>query len=395
MSFKFFQFLIATMPFASAMAAPTTEPSHSYRSEAAKLTRFDKQLLVLPAPQNLVVTNTTTTSIDIQWDPVPGAVDYRVAVFFAPGGPQVIPGIITSNTTASLTNLPSGTQYEIYVAARDASGQWGDMALLVASTNYDIIITDVVVKRGPQQVCTLTNTAGVCNLSTTKAYWAELVKSSGEKTIFVIKMDLPSKKLKCTEIWNNYGKLTYIDLIQFGTPCDPTQGIVRPNCSVATCTPSTVAHLTFVAQSNSTTSFKFVPTVFTPNNVLYIYNTIPVEGLGGLAKTNNDDPTEIDPTIDSRWDGETSQISPITEVSVSPVPFQGHLNVTISDWNERQIQEINLDLFDLSGKLHRSTTLPASETVALDTEGLPVGMYFLRVKVGETVRVLKAVKGNQ
>ena len=85
----------------------------------------------LPAPQNLKVTSTTTSSITISFDEVYGASTYKVwwgknsSISSAKSGS-------TNKTNCTISNLDSDTVYYIWVAAYDGSNNQGEISNLVS-----------------------------------------------------------------------------------------------------------------------------------------------------------------------------------------------------------------------------------------------------------------------
>src|SRR5690606_30430378 len=74
-------------------------------------------------PTNIIVTNITTISADVQWDPVPGAVGFEYIVDNSPQSPTTVGAAIAYNQY-SPNNLVSATRYYLHLRT-DCGGAGG------------------------------------------------------------------------------------------------------------------------------------------------------------------------------------------------------------------------------------------------------------------------------
>jgi hypothetical protein len=88
-----------------------------------------------PPPANLRVASQTSTSVTLQWNPVPGAVNYRV--YQCVGTAGACGGAVTnfiSPTGTTVSGLLPNTQYTFRVSAIDSFGVEGTHAVVVTTT---------------------------------------------------------------------------------------------------------------------------------------------------------------------------------------------------------------------------------------------------------------------
>ncbi len=361
----------------------------------------------LPAPASIQVLGSTSTTITVQWAVVPGAVNYRVLVTPV-NGSYTIPLIYTALTQVTVTGLQPGTEYFIAVSAGCGGGQYSPLVIEArASTEFiiDLVINGYQSPGLDQHIFNTNNNNVPFPILLNQCYHVSTYHSndpSNAHTFYFVAHEDP-----------NIDGVYVADFSQNNTgPNNPAADVMvtpQGNTSLTAITKGAGGQSICSAQVQDLlrayiatcstflnyTGFKFssvntAPIMTTPGLLPGYEVKLRLCGEGSPNGKGNA------PTSGSFVEDRNDQQKPLANagISVSPNPFQEKLQVNIGELSS-DISDISLDLFDLSGKLHRSTTLPAAETLALDTEGLPVGMYFLRVKVGETVRVLKAVKGNQ
>jgi len=79
-----------------------------------------------------------------------------------------------------------------------------------------------------------------------------------------------------------------------------------------------------------------------------------------------------------------------SDLSVYPNPFSGN---TIIGYEVRTGSMTRIDIFDMTGKLVRNLMnelqLPGKHEVVFNAEGLPAGMYYCRMRTGESVSAIK------
>jgi hypothetical protein len=115
----------------------------------------------LPAPASVWITGTTTTSIAVAWTPVAGAASYLVKATNASSGITEYTGTVPG-TSDNCIGLTSGTEFNITVQAVDASGCVSpNKGQAKGSTDF-IIIDDFIAQITP-------NTALPCNVTVTPA----------------------------------------------------------------------------------------------------------------------------------------------------------------------------------------------------------------------------------
>lgn len=100
----------------------------------------------LSPPSNVTVTNITTTTADVSWSAVAGAVMYRVQPYDATSA-IFLPEEITSSTSITLDGLTPGHEIEVCVSAYSCwEGEGGDENCAEFMTET-IIITDIIFDR--------------------------------------------------------------------------------------------------------------------------------------------------------------------------------------------------------------------------------------------------------
>jgi hypothetical protein len=81
-----------------------------------------------------------------------------------------------------------------------------------------------------------------------------------------------------------------------------------------------------------------------------------------------------------------------TEVITTPNPFNASLNVKYNSLNEGSA---NMQIIDMLGKTHQNTNMIVNKgenTLTIDTEALPLGIYFIRITNGTEVTTQRIVK---
>lgn len=100
----------------------------------------------LSPPSNVTVTNITTTTADVSWSAVAGAVMYRVQPYDATSA-IFLPEEITSSTSITLDGMEPGHVIEVCVSAYSCwEGEGGDENCAEFTTET-IIITDIIFDR--------------------------------------------------------------------------------------------------------------------------------------------------------------------------------------------------------------------------------------------------------
>lgn len=86
------------------------------------------------------------------------------------------------------------------------------------------------------------------------------------------------------------------------------------------------------------------------------------------------------------------ELEKTTAVFTTPNPFNGSLHIKYNSLSEGTT---NVQIIDMLGKSHQNTNLfvnKGENTLTLDTEALPVGIYFIRVTNGSEVTTQRIVK---
>lgn len=86
------------------------------------------------------------------------------------------------------------------------------------------------------------------------------------------------------------------------------------------------------------------------------------------------------------------ELEKTTSVFTTPNPFNGSLHIKYNSLTEGTT---NVQIIDMLGKSHQNTNLfvnKGENTLTLDTEALPVGIYFIRVTNGSEVTTQRIVK---
>jgi hypothetical protein len=81
-----------------------------------------------------------------------------------------------------------------------------------------------------------------------------------------------------------------------------------------------------------------------------------------------------------------------TEVITTPNPFNTSLNIKYNSLNEGSA---NMQIIDMLGKSHQNTNMSVNKgenTLTLDTEAVPLGIYFIRITNGTEVTTQRIVK---
>jgi len=78
-----------------------------------------------------------------------------------------------------------------------------------------------------------------------------------------------------------------------------------------------------------------------------------------------------------------------TPITVFPVPFQEELNILLEDFEDSSIQ---LQIFDMSGKLWTNTIANHPQLINQNVSNLPKGAYLLRLTSGKYQRSIKVLK---
>ena len=115
--------------------------AHFGTNPPAAIDNISFTLLTCPAPENLIATSTSSTSIDVDWDDGAASswiVEYGVSDFTA--GMGTTRTVSTSNVT--LTGLAPTTSYDIYVRPICSATDTGFVPMTTCLTSCDSLITE-------------------------------------------------------------------------------------------------------------------------------------------------------------------------------------------------------------------------------------------------------------
>jgi hypothetical protein len=108
----------------------------------------------LPAPDNVQITATTTSSLSVSWSSVPGAVNYLIKAKNLTTGNIDYSGTATALSTIC-TGLASATTYSVSVQAIDNTGCTSENAGSARGTTDFIIADDIVMQFTPNTPITI------------------------------------------------------------------------------------------------------------------------------------------------------------------------------------------------------------------------------------------------
>lgn len=128
--------------------------------------------------------------------------------------------------------------------------------------------------------------------------------------------------------------------------------------------------------SNTTKSYSFTDLLGTTGSICYRLKQIDFDGASTYSKV-------------SCVNIETVKT---TEVITTPNPFNTSLNIKYNSLNEGSA---NMQIIDMLGKTHQNTNMIVNKgenTLTIDTEALPLGIYFIRITNGTEVTTQRIVK---
>jgi hypothetical protein len=367
-------------------ASPNTHPNvHENLSFAAKVSIVENPFSCpLPAPTNFVVTGTSSTSISLQWDAVPGAFDYRIGAAGGPGVPP--PPIFTTATSVTFNNLTPGTDYNFTCAAGCGNNTYSiNIAQRSGATDFIIeIVYNGFSGAGAQQAIFNGQGSGspaaTCPVALNQCYVGILRNGGTVLNTFTFNLAQANNQ-KYGYFWEvlpppNNTILTAMTNSQTPQCSSATSGLWRIHLAKCASPVSTKSNMRL---TTSSTTLNFEVSAIPEGHTLTIYECSNGAGAGGGETKNRD------------------QILPnSTNTSLSllaaPNPFTNEINLTFTERPETA-EPVAIELFDLQGKLHLQQYFnSSSDNLSLPTQDLPLGMYFLRARVGDTVKTIKVVK---
>lgn len=317
---------------------------------------------LLPAPTGFMPVTVTPTSIKVKWNPVSGAVKYRVRIQQLPGGNFLTP-IITDQTMAIKTGLTPGTAYRFFVEAKCADGGYSMQAASLDICT-GIIITDVIVEN-----CCPLPTGG----PTTETGSDVFCLSTGLDDSWHIKAQKYSG-----------ATTTYYDFCVKDTVCGSL--IVSPQDSLNTEMTSNDGKTMTVkttSAGNFLTISEVVWDVFATTVCFKVTWKIKMKVWASYCDT-----VPLQGNAEDRRLEAAQTLAAISEYRVAPNPFREQLRLQLP---ENQAETSVAVLVDARARIVRRAESNGG-TIVFDTDGLPAGLYFVRVQSGSSQLTFRAVK---
>lgn len=328
----------------------------------------------LPAPNNLEVVSETSSSITVEWDPVPGAIGYDVAAF-EPGTNNQYPAtpVFWGFTSATLSPLPSGTPVEIRVSAICTGNQ--------VSPNISTVLgfTDVVIEivSSGYNCNNLPNYGTPHNLTQEINYTVQL-GNNAPVFKFMVSNETPNSPVDSFEM-----KIT--DKARFHMLS--SGGVFGGNQNVGT----------FAASREGSSIFTFnVSSTGTSSAILNLHPGAASAGYSiqmsqPMCGSSND--RVLDESNNDKWEelpGSESHNTDNLEIqgggaTISPMPFDDFLKIRFAGDGEFSTNA-NIRLFTVSGAFIESRTVAANtqnNVVELNTADLAPGLYVLQIQTAQ------------
>ena len=369
-----------------ALAANSINPPVPF--ETANIDKPEELTCTLPAPTSLSFPNAgmnnNTTSIALSWSSVAGAVNYNVGTYVTATGAFVSNTVVTT-TNATITSLSPATCYTFYVSAGCGGGAFSPNKISgVDCTDFVIdLITSGYEECAPTQQVFHGSVGASTNITI----------NTGIVYAGVVTQTVPPPPANTLAAQKNIrfriGSPTELRMHQVPAP----QGVPELGNLVAlACEPE--------ADNAEEVSIKSC----TPD-LVHCKIKLGVENNGSYIMSISDQNTSREYSITvyrtgcSGGDGRTAKddISLANEITVAPNPFNDEFNLIIPGI-ETLDQSVSIQLFDMNGKIcHAQELAPrtTSDVIRIPSGDLPTGIYFLRARVGDTVKTIKVMKSNQ
>jgi Secretion system C-terminal sorting domain len=340
----------------------------------------------LPAPESLVNTVNDPTFVAFTFSPVQGATGYQVSIIYPSGAPRY---------TFELRD-PNASSFSATVLNQSKTVRIAAMIGNCVSTSYTesgvldkIIIMDLVAGLAPQdnlgniqctetglnstdQISCMVSSAlnAFCILEFTQMNDTLLLKltntktTDGSKDKIIVQLNNNS--------WANWKLSDKCNVKPFGV-CDNSDYVYAEKKYNYPNDNPLALHIRGNGVGNETS----ISVAITGNTPATSYN----------VKVYDNSP---DQPINPHSDNQTNQSS--NEYKVTPNPFSDHLNITI-DTPEKG--EVVVNLFDVTGSLRKTVTLPANEldnqNYTIATSDLLAGMYIMQVRTSAGVQQVSKV----
>lgn len=347
----------------------------------------------LPAPTNIQFSQPNSTTLNVTWNAVPGAIGYMVTLENLTNSNQTTQAAITGFAWYNGFTVIPGNIYRFRVCARCNN--------LAFSTNYgqrlhraDYIVIDLVAQRGnctPSGTPTTLNSGDSYGPLTVNDNYAATLNGSGQ---------IPSPPQYTFRYTGS--KIVFKGLGTTVPEGEILEGLVVP-------TPDTFDPLLYVAPTANNPTIVSSDILldypnligeahisFAPPSTLFFKGpngtslTIHPSCTGGFSPGTNEGDDPITPTID-----------PVAQAALRNIqvvnPFASDLTLLFSEHPE---QPIGAQLCDLSGRMQLQQTIEpgsiAGNQYKLATTDLSPGMYFLRLETAPGVfSTHKVVKYDQ
>lgn len=314
---------------------------------------------LLPPPTGLVPTHITPTSVRLKWNPVQGAIEYRVRIQ-NPATGQSLGTIVTDQTFAQKNGLAPGTLYRFSVQARCSTGMYSAQAAM-RDVVTGIIIVDVIV----QNCCPLPSNPTTEPSGGTDTFCL----STGIDDAWHIRAEKFNSATTYYDFCLRDSNLTDLQVLEY----DKSNTYVSSNTGSQVTVKSGTANFLIiksVSYDAVTSTLCCVVNWKTKMKVQAAYcDTTPFTGQA-------DDRRFQLPRTDGK-------------ASVAPNPFGQQLQVFLPE-NAATISA-TATLFDPQGRM--VARLESTEPrIVFDTRHLPDGLYFLKIQQGATMQTIRVVK---
>lgn len=321
------------------------------------------KLVNLPAPQNLVVTTTTASTIATEWDAVPGAISYRIRTYKTSNW-NLVQTKYTTNLNSISDNLEEDTEYLVEVVGVESGGDYDDNTPAMVTATTDFVIDIVINTYAPSSLpynTQLGNSTSVVIPRGCSSYCKVIDSTTLQQTEFEMTID-------------NYAIGPEIDF----KPDEQDAGFLT--------------HLNDNTENCNTSIEGVVKLVECVDNILYSYVIFKVfdDGDGvefAVAELKPGYKVYVavctPPIIKREADDDTT---PAVTLQARPNPFNERLELSSSGKEPVQVQ-----IMDLSGRVWIEKTI-TDANASIGTHALPNGAYVVKMVTSEEVKSIKVIK---
>lgn len=372
-----------------ALAANSTNPPVSF--ETANIDKPEELTCTLPAPASLSFpnagANNNTTSIALSWSNVAGAVNYNVGTYVTATGAFVSNTVVTTTST-TITSLSPATCYTFYVSAGCGGGAFStnnisgvdctDFVIDLITSGYQNCAPTQQVYQGPVGASTnITINTGIVYVGVVTQTFPPppvntLPAQKNMRFLIASPTELSMHQVPAPQGVPELGDLSTLNCtttandaeVVFIHSCTP----VIPHCKIKFGVDNNGSYIMSISDQNTPREYSIT-----------VHRTGCISGGGGDGRTTMDD------------------VSLANEITVAPNPFNDEFNLIIPGI-ETLDQSVSIQLFDMNGKICYAQELAprtTSDVIRIPSSDLPTGIYFLRARVGDTVKTIKVMKSNQ